>query len=126
MPSPKERYATDPEYRAKKIAASRATYEKRKSDPEFRAKRNAAKRARQLRVRAEVVRLKESSPCVDCGNSYPAEVMDFDHVRGAKRYKVSRMIVSASMAAVLTEIEKCDLVCANCHRLRTAARREAA
>jgi hypothetical protein len=51
--------------------------------------------------------------------------MDFDHVRGSKAGNVSEMIGSATVMALLTEIAKCDVVCANCHRLRTYSPREA-
>jgi hypothetical protein len=50
--------------------------------------------------------------------------MDFDHrdptvkVRG-----VTRMIMG-SIDRMLAEVDKCDIVCANCHRLRTFQRRE--
>jgi hypothetical protein len=61
-------------------------------------------------------------PCADCGVRYDTCAMDFDHRDPAtKRYTVSRMICRASTAAILDEAAKCDIVCANCHRLRTMA-----
>lgn len=65
--------------------------------------------------------LKES-PCVDCGLSFHPCCMDFDHVRGDKVLVISKMF-TCSWERVLQEIEKCDLVCANCHRIRTNLRR---
>jgi hypothetical protein len=65
-------------------------------------------------------------PCADCGSIYPTVAMDFDHRdRRSKRYTVSRMIGRAGTAAILAEVAKCDIVCANCHRDRTYHRREA-
>lgn len=64
----------------------------------------------------------KSSPCLDCKRRYPAEAMDFDHVRGEKLKGVATMW-GCSWGKVLTEIAKCDLVCACCHRIRTEARR---
>ena len=63
-------------------------------------------------------------PCDDCGKRYPPIVLDFDHVRGSKVANIS-MLVNDGVppAQLLDEIAKCDLVCSNCHRLRTAARR---
>lgn len=61
-------------------------------------------------------------PCVDCDVCFPPSCMEFDHVRGEKRGNVGAMN-SWSSATVLKEIEKCDVVCANCHRVRTAQRR---
>jgi hypothetical protein len=48
--------------------------------------------------------------------------MQFDHVRGEKLGDVSALIRTAPHAVVLAEIEKCDLVCANCHADRTYRR----
>lgn len=56
--------------------------------------------------------------CADCGYSQHAVALDFDHVRGEKVAGVGAM-VSWSCEAILAEIAKCDVVCANCHRVRT-------
>lgn len=70
--------------------------------------------------RSELVRLAKDSPCVDCGKTFPACTMDFDHVRGEKRFNLSTAHNSGrSLVQVRREIEKCDLICANCHRTRT-------
>jgi hypothetical protein len=63
----------------------------------------------------------KSKPCMDCGGIFPAECMDFDHVRGIKLLNVSQMILCKE-EIVREEIAKCDLVCANCHRIRTVKR----
>lgn len=53
--------------------------------------------------------------------------MDFDHVRGEKSYDVSKMVQLAfGLETIKFEIGKCDLVCANCHRVRTELRRRVA
>lgn len=61
----------------------------------------------------------KSRPCLDCTRMYPWYVMDFDHVRGVKRYNISKMAASYSWKAIMDELIKCDLVCSNCHRERT-------
>ncbi len=59
-------------------------------------------------------------PCVDCHNNNIV-VLDFDHVRGTKRYNVSAMLRTGhSWKGILKEIDKCDVRCANCHRIKTA------
>lgn len=73
---------------------------------------------RQRAAIREVVEREKSRPCADCGQSYPHYVMDFDHVRGEKRCNVANM-QKTSIAALMEEIAKCDVVCANCHRIRT-------
>lgn len=65
--------------------------------------------------------IKQASGCVDCGESNHI-VLDFDHLRD-KKYNVSRMIHDGfSWKAILKEIQKCEVVCANCHRIRTYLR----
>jgi len=65
----------------------------------------------------------KDAPCTDCGTTYPPECMDFDHLSDDKIENVSRMVYgSYSLAALTSEINKCELVCANCHRIRTSAR----
>lgn len=64
----------------------------------------------------------KAGPCDDCGRRFPSEQMDFDHVRGEKLRNVSAML-NAGLPQLLAEIAKCDVVCANCHRVRTRAPR---
>lgn len=73
--------------------------------------------------RREFVRQKKTFPCLDCGVQYPYYVMDFDHREGeTKKYELNR-VGRMTMRALETEIAKCDLVCANCHRERTHQRK---
>lgn len=63
-------------------------------------------------------------PCADCGVQYPTGVMDFDHARGKKCFTIAEATNrGVSIARLNAEIQKCDVVCSNCHRLRTIARR---
>ena len=65
----------------------------------------------------------KSDPCVDCGNKFPAVAMDFDHVRGEKKAGIAQMVgQNWSVELLIKEMEKCELVCACCHRVRTAKR----
>ncbi len=64
----------------------------------------------------------KSCPCLDCGGSFPPFIMEFDHVRGEKRFSLGKM-ANHSQEAVEAELAKCELVCCVCHRLRTAERR---
>jgi hypothetical protein len=57
-------------------------------------------------------------PCVDCGEN-DIVVLEFDHVRGEKRGVIS-VLKRSSLKAVIEEIEKCEVRCANCHRRKTA------
>ena len=59
-------------------------------------------------------------PCVDCQESDPL-VLEFDHL-GDKAFCVSHGFSGRNWQAILDEIAKCDVVCSNCHRRRTAKR----
>ena len=67
---------------------------------------------------------RRSEPCMDCGIRFPLVCMDFDHRdRSTKRSNVSRLVIGgAAMKTFLREIELCDVVCSNCHRIREATR----
>jgi hypothetical protein len=66
-----------------------------------------------------IVYLREH-PCVDCGEEDPI-VLEFDHLRD-KKFGISKGLQDRSWQSVLDEIAKCEVVCANCHRRRTARR----
>lgn len=71
------------------------------------------------------VTLTKLKPCADCHRYFSEVAMDFDHVpeRGKKLAGISRMVQgSYSLQTVIDEIAKCDLVCACCHRVRSATR----
>lgn len=78
-----------------------------------------------LEIKGIVDKLK-SSPCSDCGNCYDPYCMDFDHRdQSTKIDSVATMVLSVrDLDRILKEIEKCDLVCSNCHRLRTKRQHE--
>jgi hypothetical protein len=59
-------------------------------------------------------------PCVDCGETDPV-VLEFDHLRD-KAFDVGQSLPYRAWSAILEEIAKCEVVCANCHRRRTARR----
>jgi len=73
----------------------------------------------------EIKSLKESTPCMDCRQLFPFECMDFDHREASeKSNNVGTMVAHGhNRQKVMAEIAKCDLVCANCHRIRTRKRR---
>lgn len=64
--------------------------------------------------------LKAGIPCTDCGGIFPVYVMHWDHLPGFEKIdEISSMVASRSREAILEELKKCELVCANCHVLRT-------
>jgi hypothetical protein len=75
----------------------------------------------------ELTKAAKAVPCMDCGNEYPYYVLDFDHREPAvKKHNISRLSRFPSLKALQEEINKCDVVCANCHRERSHQQRKAA
>ena len=97
--------------------AQKAHYQK------YREKYRERDRQRRAACRAFVETFK-AKPCMDCKGSFPPVCMDFDHVRGEKIKDLSDACTDMwTHERLLEEIEKCDLVCSNCHRIRTEERR---
>lgn len=91
--------------------------------PERAKTAQSANRKRYNTNRRQMIKDLREQPCTDCGKTFPWFVMDFDHVRGTKAGNVSTLIYFSNKRLV-DEIGKCDLVCANCHKIRTHNRRE--
>jgi hypothetical protein len=78
---------------------------------------------RKQRLYAQIWKYKSEHSCVDCGEDDPV-VLDLDHVRDIKIDDVSNLVQHGwSWAKILTEIAKCEVRCANCHRRVTYNRR---
>lgn len=75
-------------------------------------------------LKAWMIELKQK-PCTDCGGRFEVCCMDFDHRKETeKTYNVGSMFAHHySRELIETELTKCDLVCSNCHRIRTRNRR---
>jgi hypothetical protein len=75
-------------------------------------------------LRARINAYLTENPCIDCGEADP-RCLDFDHVRGKKAKAISEMVkLSYRWPTILAEITKWEVRCANCHRKRTAERRQ--
>ena len=69
-----------------------------------------------------VYNLLQHSQCADCGDTR-WEVLEFDHVKGEKKNNIATMIHKGyALSTIQEEIDKCQVVCASCHRLRTYRR----
>jgi hypothetical protein len=83
-----------------------------------------AARRRKLGLVAErigyLVAYLREHPCADCGETDPV-VLEFDHLRD-KKFGVAQGLRDRKWQSVLDEMAKCEVVCANCHRRRTAKR----
>lgn len=92
---------------------SKAHYQKNKARYIRKAKTAA------LANRDYIRRLKEETPCKDCGKQYAYYVMQFDH-QGDKSFMIANSW-HKGRSILLAEIAKCDIVCGNCHAIRTHA-----
>lgn len=87
--------------------------------------RSDMSRRNQLRaIKWRAVRIhKASMGCADCGVN-DSRVLDLDHVHAPKHGNVSDMVRSdRAWKVIMAEVRKCDVVCANCHRIRTFTRK---
>ena len=69
-----------------------------------------------------ITNIKETTPCMDCGNTFPACCMEFDHRKTKTKEVGSLVAMSAKWDRIEEEISNCDLLCSNCHRIRTKDR----
>ena len=74
--------------------------------------------------RSALATLKLERGCADCGYNADPAALEFDHLRD-KGFAVSQRLHSRPLEQILEEVEKCEVVCANCHRIRTEDRRAA-
>ncbi|AEL97914.1 HNH endonuclease [Mycobacterium phage Patience] len=83
-------------------------------------RKKADERAKLIKIPNQtfVSQVLKNSCCADCGEDNWL-VLQFDHVRGEKYRNVSDMMNTHSLEAVAEEVAKCDIVCSNCHILRT-------
>ncbi len=82
-------------------------------------KDNARQRAREY-----IAEYFATHPCVDCGENDPS-VLTFDHIpaRHDKRANISDLLHDGyGLEAIIAEIAKTEVVCYNCHSLRTQKR----
>jgi hypothetical protein len=71
----------------------------------------------------ELINSYKTNPCADCNNSYEVYCMEFDHLPEYKKTFTIGMCKTLSKEKILNEIGKCEVVCANCHKLRTHDRK---
>lgn len=109
-----------------KMEASRAKREKRRN---FKAPcRNCQRERDRKRIKPRrdyCDAIKSERGCADCGLKNPQhpEIFDFDHLdASSKTDSIALLVVKGTFQGMIDEIEKCEVVCANCHRIRTRTR----
>jgi hypothetical protein len=88
----------------------------------FRELLTAQKRERVEHL-VEWMREVKSKPCADCGGRFHPAAMQFEHRPGsAKRADLATLVGTGRAKLALSEMANCDIVCANCHAIRTYER----
>lgn len=97
-----------------------ALRKKHKEDPSWiNRPKPQNKEARQLRKQYYITHLRTHS-CVHCGETDPI-VLEFNHIDpSTKKDLVSKLSHQGTMEELVAEIEKCEVLCANCHKRVTA------
>jgi hypothetical protein len=113
------------EWRAKNRAAGKPSTEKiwQQANRDHLNKQRATKRRE---IRDYLRSLKLNQPCTDCGGIFPPTCMDWDHLDPAnKEFDICQDSTRElySKEKIHAEIAKCEIVCANCHRIRSAIQR---
>jgi len=90
-------------------------------------KNNTEKHKKEVRKRAKkhikiahakMLEFLKKSKCADCGIK-DFRVLEFDHLYDKKHNVSSMLHTGYSWLAIKKEIDKCEVVCANCHKIRT-------
>lgn len=81
---------------------------------------NASRNIKRSEYRAKIKEYLRNHPCIDCGNS-DIEVLEFDHKDAStKLFAIGENITKGlGWDRIFTEMKKCDVRCANCHRKKT-------
>jgi hypothetical protein len=66
--------------------------------------------------------VKQMAGCIDCGYDKHPAALDFDHVPGYVKTKAVALLAGASLKKLFEEVEKTEVRCANCHRIKTVER----
>lgn len=81
--------------------------------------KNKAKQDKKLQAGRAVILSHIAKGCVDCGEKDPV-VLEFDHLNPSTKFKDVSKLLGKSLYKLEEEISKCEVVCANCHKRRTA------
>ena len=74
---------------------------------------------RRLRAKEIVNKIKLASGCIDCGFKNHPSALDFDHVKGKKKFTLVAGNLNYSIKTIMKEMQKCVVRCANCHRIKS-------
>lgn len=103
-------------------ACYKANWEKRyyENHEHYRDSHNTSRNKARAQNARKVFEYLANHPCINCGESDPI-VLEFDHRdKNDKIESISNLVFHSSWKIIKNEIEKCDVLCANCHRRKSA------
>jgi transcription elongation factor Elf1 len=106
-------------YRQRFYVKKKAAIATAKWCKEHREKINQNKREWASIIRRLINSIKEGFSCADCEQYYPSQCMDFDHCIGKRKMWLGQRGSGLTIGMVMKEVAKCEIVCSNCHRIRT-------
>lgn len=94
-----------------------------RENPDARDSNNKRVRDKSAERRAYISGIKMFLGCIDCGYRTHPMALEFDHLPGSKKlFNIGEMKLH-SLEKLHREMDKCEVVCSNCHKIRTANRR---
>ena len=84
--------------------------------------REAAKRSQKRNAKI-IKEEKLKRGCEKCGYNKHHAALDFDHLDPTKKRRDIAKMHTTNIASLKAEIEKCQVLCANCHRIKTYEQR---
>lgn len=99
--------------------SSRKYYGKNKDKEKKRT--TSRRKSKQNEARAYLLDYLQSHPCIDCGEANIL-TLEFDHIDSSTKIdNVSNMVIQGRLLKdIKCEVNKCEVRCANCHKIKTA------
>lgn len=99
--------------------------ERIRNDPAYYARAKQRTKAAKTKRRDYISEIKLYLGCKDCGYRDHPDALEFDHLPGTvKLFNIGDLKLH-SLKKLHDEMAKCEVICANCHRVRTSSRRNA-
>lgn len=89
---------------------------------ENKERKAAREKQNAIAKRAVVQQYKVEQGCADCGYDSHHAALEFDHLPGVEKTRTVASLFYCSWERIWAEIAKCEVVCANCHAMRTMQR----
>lgn len=91
-------------------------YKRKRQDKKWVVKMRQQQNGRAKKIKQFLANYKLEKGCKDCGYKKHHSALEFDHIKGKKEINIA---LAKSVGQAKKEIKKCEVVCSNCHRVRT-------